>query len=317
MLFENINQYNKAKNVLIESEGDIELALESLKKDNSFSDMSENELYDSLKGLKEGLGDKLLNFFSGALGGDISKIKTVLSQMKDQELKFNREELEINKEFLSSLQDEEALQKDKSNPDYQNLMNSIKTNRNSLNNRYKDLQKMYDDIFNALEQKVKDLTENSTRKKKFFNAQRAIDVIETAQDRYEKRKSVNPGKKSKDLEDFFGLSSDKLKKDVEKAKDKAKKSEETLTAVPPSKKGRSVYDEDPEKGFYFDFLQTQNSPGGFTSKRKYLKKILKDIEDEVNSSGFKSYSGEKQNDILNIRSMVQDYYNRKEKEDRG
>ena len=48
-----------------------------------------------------------------------------------------------------------------------------------------------------------------------------------------------------------------------------------------------------------------------------LKKILKDIEDEVNSSGFKSYSGEKQNDILNIRSMVQDYYNRKEKEDRG
>ena len=36
-VFENINQYNKAKNVLIESEGDIELALESLKKDNSLN----------------------------------------------------------------------------------------------------------------------------------------------------------------------------------------------------------------------------------------------------------------------------------------
>lgn len=317
MLFENINQYNKAKKVLIESEGDIELALESLREDNSFSQMNEKELYDSLKALKEGLGDKILNFFSGALGGDISKIKTVLAQMKEQELKFNREELEINKEFLRTLQDEEALQKDKSNPDYQNLMNAIRTNRNSLNNRYKDLQKMYDDIFNALEQKIKDLTEDSSRKKKYFNAQRAIDVIETAQDRYEKRKSVNPGKRTKDLEDFFGISSDKLKSDVDKAKDKAKRSEETLTSVPPTKKGRGVYEEDPEKGFYFEFLQTQNTPGTFVSKRKYLKKLLKDIDDEVNSSRFKNYSGEKKNDILNIRSMVQDYYNRKEKEDRG
>lgn len=317
MLFENINQYNKAKKILIESEGDIELALESLREDHSFSDMSEKELYDSLKELKEGLGDKILNFFSGALGGDISKIKTVLAQMKDQELKFNREELEINKEFLRTVQDEDALQKDKGNPDYQNLMNSIKRNRNSLNTRYNDLVKMHDEIFNALEQKVKDLTDGSNRKKKYFNAQRALDVIETQDDRYEKRKSTNPGKRAKALEDFFGITDNELKSNVEKAKEKAKKSEETLTAIPPAKKGKGVYDEDPEKGFYFDFLQTQNSPGTFISKRKYLKKILKDIENEVNSTNFKNYSGEKQNDILNIRSMVQDYYNRKEKEDRG
>ena len=316
MLFESIEQYNKAKKILIKSEGDIELALESLLNDPDFSSINESELYDSLKDLKEGLGDKILNFFSGNLGGDISKIKTVLAQMKEQELKFNKEEYETQKEFQRTLQDQEALEKDKKNPDYKNLMDSIKNSRKVLNNRYNDLLKSHEDIFNSLEEKIKGLTEGSKRKKKYFNAQRASDVIETSNDRYEKRKAItaSSSKRSKELEDFFGVGTEDLKNDVEKAKEKAKKSEETLTAVPPTRSKKSIYDEDPEKGFYMDFISIQNSPGTYYSKKGHLKALLKSIEKNIESKEFGEYEGEKKNDILNVKSMVSDYLTRLQKE---
>jgi hypothetical protein len=113
MLFENINQYNKAKNLLIENEGNVDKVLDLLKSDRQFENTTENDLRSKLDKLNEGLGDKILNFLGDSFGGDISKIKTVLTQMKEQELKFNKEENEIYNEFYSLLQDQKELEKNK------------------------------------------------------------------------------------------------------------------------------------------------------------------------------------------------------------
>ena len=67
MLFQNIKQFQEAKKVLIESEGDTEKTFSTLKESSNFSAYSEEELKSSIIQLNEGLGDKILNFFSYVL----------------------------------------------------------------------------------------------------------------------------------------------------------------------------------------------------------------------------------------------------------
>ena len=260
MLFENLNQYQKAKETLLENERDIDLTVSILKQSPIFSNLSEGEIISGVTQLNEGLGDTIANFIGGAFGGDISKIKTVLTQMKEQELKFNREEYEIYNEFYRTLQDQKALEKDKNNPNYQALNKDLMQYRNGLNMRMKELTKSHDEIFNALEGKIKDLVGDSKRKKKYFNAQRATDVLETRNDRYEKIKAVTARSavRSEELENFFGVTVDDAKKEAEEAKTKANNEVENLektqqvnpSATPSSKE---KYSKDPQKTFFERF----------------------------------------------------------------
>lgn len=230
MLFENASQFQKAKQTLLDNDRDIDKTARILKKSPLFNNISEGELICQLTELNEGLGDSILNFLSSAFGGDISKLKTVLTQMKEQELKFNREEHEIWKEFNNLLEEQKALDKYKNNPDYQRLSREIQQSRNGLNVRLKELTKTHNEIFNALEERVRDLTKDNRRKKVYFNAQRANDVLETRNDRYEKIKSLTAGntQRSKELENFFNVSLTDLDKEREEAERKAKEQEEKL-----------------------------------------------------------------------------------------
>ena len=309
MIFQNINQFEKAKKLLIENEGDINSTLIILKGDRSFSSISESELIDALNKLNEGLGEKILNFLGGKLGGDISKLKDVLSKMKEQELKFNNEEYEIWNQFYRLLQDQKALDKDKKNPNYTDLNKELAQSRNSLNLRMKELTKTYDEIFNALEEKVKGLVQDSPRKKRYFNAQRADDVLVTKNDRYEKIKAITAknSERSKDLHDFFGIDPEQAKKDADIAKQEAENAAQKAAQQTPSfNKSTVKYTEEPEKSLYGHFSIIEGAPGEFIDKRKELEKLLDRIVDEL--SNYQSYPKEKTDNIKQIKSEVQAYY---------
>ena len=302
MLFENIEQFKKAKNALIESSGDINLAYTKIKKSPEFSKLSEGDIISSLDELNEGLGEKILNYIGGAFGGDIADLKTVLTQMREQELKFNREELEIYNEFYSIFQDQKNL--DKSNPDYEGMSKELSQDRNSLNTRMKELTKAHGEIFNALEEKVKGLVKDSNRKKRYFNAQRATDVLETKNDRYEKIKAVTgrSSRRSTDLEQFFGISPEKAKMDAQKAEEKAKKSVGTLNQSKANTTSTiaSKYTEEPEKTLGKRFEDIQNGTEKFYSKKKAIEKLHADIEDIYSSTDYANYAEEKKININDI-----------------
>jgi predicted nucleic acid-binding Zn-ribbon protein len=322
MLFENLNQYQKAKQTLLENERDIDLTVNILKQSPLFSNLSEGEIISGVSQLNEGLGDTIANFIGGAFGGDISKIKTVLTQMKEQELKFNREEYEIYNEFYRTLEDQKALEKDKNNPSYQALNKDIMQYRNGLNMRMKELTKSHNEIFNALESKIKDLVGDNKRKKKYFNAQRATDVLETRNDRYEKIKSVTArsASRSSDLESFFGVTVDDAKKDADDAKTKANKAVENLektqqvnpSAAPISKE---KYSKDPQKSFFERFDKIRSSVGGFYSKRNDLTKLRDDIYNEMISDGGKKHDRNTLLELNTIFSQVENLYTTLEKEE--
>jgi len=322
MLFENVNQYQKAKQTLLENERDIDLTVSILKQSPIFSDLSEGEIISGVTQLNEGLGDTIANFIGGAFGGDISKIKTVLTQMKEQELKFNREEYEIYNEFYRTLQDQKALEKDKNNPNYQSLNKDMMQYRNGLNMRMKELTKSHDEIFNALEGKIKDLVGDNKRKRKYFNAQRATDVLETRNDRYEKIKAVTAKSavRSEELENFFGVTVDDAKKEAEEAKTKANKEVDDLAktqqvnpvATPASKEN---YSKEPQKGFFERLEKIRSSVGGFYSKRNDLTKLRDDIYNEMISDGGKKHSRNTLLELNTIFSQVENLYTTLEKEE--
>ena len=118
--------------------------------------MDNIKLSNAMYELNEGIADAILNFVGDKLGGDISKIKTVLIQMKDQELKFNREELDIYENFYRIIQDQKALDRDHNNPSYDELNKELKQSRAALNSRLRELTKIHNEIFSALELKIKD-----------------------------------------------------------------------------------------------------------------------------------------------------------------
>ena len=283
MLFENVNQFQAAKRTLLENDRNVNYTVEVLKNSQLFSSLSEGEIILAVTELNEGLGDRIMNFLSGAFGGDVNSIKTVLTQMKEQELKYNSEEFQIYNEFYSLLQDQKALDRDKNNPSYQEFSNDIAQSRNGLNTRMKELNKAHGDIFDALETKVKDLVKDSNRKKKYFNAQRATDVLETKNDRYDKIKAVTAksSRRSQELEDFFGVNTEQAKENVVQAQAKANQAVNALSKVAPvvpgSTPSRDVFDNDPEKGFYEDFQQISNSAGKPEDKLIELRLLEKAI----------------------------------------
>jgi hypothetical protein len=97
-----------------------------------------------------------------------------------------------------------------------------------LNNRFRELTSTHNEIFDSLEQKAKDLIGDNQRKRKYFNAERANDVLETKKDRYEKVKALTDmsSKRSEDLENFFGVSSQKLQNQVTQAQQQAQQTQQ-------------------------------------------------------------------------------------------
>jgi len=310
MLFENLNQFEKAKRVFIETDGDIERTTSLLREMEEFQNMNDVDIRFAIIQLNESIGDRILNFLSSSFGGDIKELKTVLDQMKNQELKFNEEEFQIYDEFYDLLEKERQLRKDKSNPDYTSMMEDIKAKKNALNTRMKELTKTHDEIFGALEQKVKDLTGKSNRKKKYFNAQRANDVLLTKNERYDKIKAITQKSKEreKDLEDFFGVSKEDLRKDVQDAREDALKAEKKLDDTPEEKAPDhdfSGFTQDPEKYLVKKAERATKMANNVEGLYK-LKSLKNEIRGIFMGPEYKMYSEEQKKNI----HSVYDYINR-------
>lgn len=310
MLFENLNQFEKAKRVFIETDGDVERTTSLLREMEEFQNMNDVDIRFAIIQLNESIGDRILNFLSSSFGGDIKELKTVLDQMKNQELKFNEEEFQIYDEFYDLLEKERQLRKDKSNPDYTSMMEDIKAKKNALNTRMKELTKTHDEIFGALEQKVKDLTGKSNRKKKYFNAQRANDVLLTKNERYDKIKAITQKSKEreKDLEDFFGVSKEDLRKDVQDAREDALKAEKKLDDTTEEKAPDhdfSGFTQDPEKYLVKKAERATKLVDAADGLLK-LKSLKNEIRGIFMGPEYKMYSEEQKKNI----HSVYDYINR-------
>jgi hypothetical protein len=306
MLFENIDQFKKAKETLIEMEGDIEMTTSLLREMEEFDNLSDTDIKFAVIELYEGLGDKILNFVSSSFGGDIKSLKTVLTQMKEQELKFNEEEYKIHDEFYDLLAKERQLRKDKTNPDYSNMLEDISQRKKALNVRMNELTKMHDDIFNALELKVKDLTGKSNRKKKYFNAQRANDVLLTKNDRYEKIKAITQksNRREKDLEDFFGVTKEEMRKDVQDARENAAKAENSLDGQEKEPEYDSnAFVAEPEKSLA-NRLNNIDGLGDDVEKLMKLKSLKNEIRGIFMGPEYKMYKEEQKRNIHSVYDQV-------------
>ena len=311
MLFENQKQFELAKRTLMNNEGDVITSIKELKESKEFKNMDNIKLSNAMYELNEGLGDSILNFIGDKLGGDISKIKTVLTQMKDQELKFNREELDIYENFYRVVQDQKALDKDHKNPNYEDLSKELKEARAGLNSRSKELTKTHNEIFDALELKIKDLVGDNKRKRKYFNAQRASDVLETKTDRYEKIKAITSrsSERSQDLEDFFGVSTQQAQTQVNKAQQNARKQAKKIvpktTGNEPGS-SRDQYNTDPERDLgnrLFDIKEMiATNPTGITAKKKLTKDLDTLIQDIDTAAKGTSVANKK----ATLRSIAQE-----------
>lgn len=295
MLFENINQFKKAKS-LLEKNQELEEVFINLRNDTEFQKMSDIELRFAIQKVQEGLGERILNAASKIVGGDVSKIDTVLAQMKDQELKFNREENGIYVEFSNLIEKKNELMRAKDNPDYSSSMRDVKQAMDALNTRMDELTKSHEKIFSSLEEKIRSLTGKNDRKRKYFNTKRASDVLITQTDRYEKIKALTQKSvdKANSIEKFFGLDIDEIEDDVEKAKKEAEKNLNAILAV--AKK----LDQDPEKGFYEKFILISNSNEKNPIKKSTIKDLIKDVDNIIHSIDFDTYDEDRKDDIINF-----------------
>jgi len=287
MIIDSFDKFEAAEKALMESKGDIKAAINVLRKYQGplFESANTDDLAAELSLINEGLKDSIINFISSKIGGDISKLKTALTQMKEQELKFNKEEFTIFKDFYGLIKKQKALEKDSTNPKRDEMLKAITDSRRMLNNTLKELVKTHDTIFNSLEEKVKSLTKDSNRKKKYFNVQRASDVLETQIDRYNKSKELSKMYKEDvdQLEKFFGVDFDKISKDVDKSRELAKKAEEDA-----QREAANIHpiSDDMLSVFTKKFQQIKTSGGKIEDAVKKLDSLHKQVVEEISGGEY-------------------------------
>lgn len=228
-LLENFVFYSDCKEAIIESYGDIEIAKSKLKK-SKYGNVDDHILEENLSFIKESLGDKILNFFSKKLGGDIRKLDKIIASMKEEEIKFVNDEHESESKFYKLSSGLAQLKRDKASEDEQNI---IKLKLTNLQRFIRDLVKSHNSIMDDLEKQVDIITKKNNRKADYYNLKRAQDSVETKKMRAEFKKKL-----IEDTEDNEYLASiqkilgtpKQAEADLSKAKDQLAKEKENLGA---------------------------------------------------------------------------------------
>jgi hypothetical protein len=245
MILENFNVYSECKDTLIESYGDIEIAKRKIL--SQHPDLEEHIIEENLTVIKEGLGDKIINFFSKVVGGDIKKLNKILQDMKDEEIRFIKDEHDGESKFYKLSSALAQLRKDKSDKSEQDL---ILVKLNKVQKLIKDLVSSHNSIMDDLEKQVGIIIKDNKRKTEYYNLKRAEDSVETKKLRVDfKKKLVSDEDSSEylsDIQKILGNPKD-AEKDLEKAKDTLSKEKESIGASDeitkmPSKKIESILD---------------------------------------------------------------------------
>jgi chromosome segregation ATPase len=216
-LVENFKSYSDCKKALIESYGDIDIAKTKLIK-SGYSVEDVEGLEESLNVIKESLGDKIINFFSKNLGGDISKINKILADMKNEEIRFINDEHSAESKFYKLSTALSQLKKDKAD---KSETDQYIVKLNKIQKLIKDLVSSHSSIMDSLEKQVNILTDKNNRKADYYNLKRAGDSVETKKLRAAfKKKLVSQEDDSEYLKDIQSILGDykSAEKDLEKAK---------------------------------------------------------------------------------------------------
>jgi len=245
MILENFKVYSECKDTLIESYGDIDIAKKKILSQNS--DLDEYIVEENLIAIKEGLGDKILNFFSKVVGGDIKKINTILADMKSEETKFINDEHEGESKFYKLSAALAQLKRDRSDKSEQD---SILVKLNKVQKLIKDLVSSHNSIMDDLEKQVGIIIKGNKRKTEYYNLKRAEDSVETKKLRVDFKKKLISDEDStqylSDIQKILGNPKD-AEKDLEKAQDNLSKEKDKIGASDevskmPSKKIESILD---------------------------------------------------------------------------
>ena len=245
MILENFRVYSQCKDILIESYGDIEIAKKRIL--SQYPDLQEDILEENLISIKEGLGDKIMNFFSKMVGGDIKKLEKLLRDMKSEEIKFINDEHDAESKFYKLSSALAQLKKDKADKLEQD---TILVKLNKIQKLIKDLVSSHNSIMDDIEKQVNLIIKDNKRKAEYYNLKRAEDSVETKKLRVDFKKKLISDEDSagylSDIQKILGNPKD-AEKDLDKAKDDLAKEKDKIGASDdvskmPSKKIESILD---------------------------------------------------------------------------
>lgn len=263
-IINNFKFYSDCKNSLLESFGDIEVAKNKLIS-SGYEDSY--ELEETLSTIKESLGDKIINFFSKNLGGDISKLAKILQDMKLEEIKFIKDEHEAESKFYKLSAALSQLKKDKAD---QSEMTQYIDKLNKLKKLIKDLMSSHNSIMDSLEKQVNIITKKNNRKSDYYNLKRAEDSVETKKLRADYKKKLitqaDDLEYLNDIQKILGSPKD-AEKDLATAKENLAKEKDKLGAGGETSSLVNPNIEEKNEDFY-----------------KEIKATIKDIEDYTKKS---------------------------------
>lgn len=245
MILENFKVYSECKDTLIESYGDIEIA--KMKMMSKHPHLEEDLLEENLIAIKEGLGDKIMNFFSKIVGGDIKKLDKILQDMKSEEIKFINDEHDGESKFYKLSSALAQLRKDKADKSEQD---SILVKLNKIQKLIKDLVSSHNSIMDDLEKQVGIIIKDNKRKTEYYNLKRAEDSVETKKLRVDFKKKLISDEESteylSDIQKILGNPKE-AEKELDKAKENLEKEKQNIGAPEevtkmPSKKITSILD---------------------------------------------------------------------------
>jgi hypothetical protein len=219
--------YSDCKDSLLESFGDVEIAKNKLSRKGYENN---DDLEETLIAIKESLGDKIINFFSKNLGGDISKLSNILQDMKSEEIKFVTDEHESESKFYKLSAALSQLKRDKADS---SEVTQYADKLNKLKKFIKDLMSSHNSIMDDLEKQVNIITKKNNRKADYYNLKRAEDSVETKKLRADfKKKLITQAEDSEYLDDIqkiLGNPKD-AQKDLDAAKEVLAKEKDKIGA---------------------------------------------------------------------------------------
>jgi len=284
--------YSDCKDSLLESFGDVEIAKNKLARKGYENN---DDLEETLISIKESLGDKIINFFSKNLGGDISKVSKILQDMKSEEIKFINDEHESESKFYKLSAALSQLRKDKADS---SEISQYADKLNKLKKFIRDLMSSHNSIMDELEKQVNIITKKNNRKADYYNLKRAEDSVETKKLRaVYKKKLITQAEDSEylnDIQKILGNPKDAekdlaiAKENLEKEKDKLGAGGETSSLVNPNI-------EEKNEDFY-----------------KEIKATIKDIEDYTKKS-LRKFENKEESKKMNrgTFNMMQKAFNNK------
>ena len=253
--------YNDCKNSLLESFGDIEIA-----KNKLIAKGYDGDLEETLNMIKESLGDKIINFFSKNLGGDISKLADILEDMKSEEIKFITDEHESESKFYKLSAALAQLKKDKAD---QSEITQYADKLNKLKKLINDLMSSHNSIMDSLEKQVNIITKKNNRKSDYYNLKRAEDSVETKKLRADyKKKLITQAEDTEylsDIQKILGNPKD-AEKDLNIAKEKLEKEKEKLGAGGETSSLVNPDIEEKNEDFYKEIRATVKDIEDYTKK---------------------------------------------------